>query len=103
MALVLKRIVNPYEAIKCDITKEWIMYPDYYYEDDQDGLVVSYNYYCDEKKRRRYEEALPDANYASNFAEYQILLKEKEREFLERTLFERPIFDNNKLKERGDE
>lgn len=103
MALMLKRITNPYEAVKCSITKEWIMYPDYYYEDDQDGLIVSYDYYCEEKKRRKLEKAEKDVNLATSAVEYKVLLKEKEREFLEKTLFERPIFDNNTLKKDGDE
>ncbi len=103
MALMLKRITDPYEAVKCSITKEWIMYPDYYYEDDEDGLIVSYDYYCEEKKRRRLEKAEPDVNRAMNSVEYRIMLKEKERQFMEKTLFERPIFDNNRLKKDGDE
>ena len=100
---MLKRIINPYEAVKCSITKEWIQYPDYYYEDDEDGLIVSYDYYCEEKKRRRLEKAEPDVNLATSSIEYRVMLKEKERQFLEKTLFDRPIFDNNMLKKDGDE
>ncbi len=103
MALVLKRITNPYEAVKCSITKEWIMYPDYYYEDDEDGLIVDYDYYCEEKRRRRLEKAEPDVNRAMSSVEYRVMLKEKERQFMEKTLFDRPIFDNNRLKKDGDE
>ena len=100
---MLKRITQPYEAVKCSIPKEWIQYPDYYYEDDEDGLIVSYDYYCEEKKRRRLEKAEPDVNLATSSIEYRVMLKEKERQFLEKTLFDRPIFDNNMLKKDGDE
>ena len=38
--LYLKRIVNDYEFLKCGISNELIAYGDYYYEDDEDGLIV---------------------------------------------------------------
>lgn len=103
MALVLKRIVNPYEAVRCSVTKEWIMYPDYYYEDDVTGEVVSFEYYYDEKMRRRLERNQPILDRALNGIEYKLAMKEAEREYLQKTLFERPIFDNNDIKDRGDE
>ena len=47
MALILKRVTNPYECVRCSITRKCISYGEEYYEDDEDGTIIDFNYYYD--------------------------------------------------------
>ena len=73
MALHLKRIVDPYFCCRCDITRKIIAYGDYYYEDDEDGFIVDYNYYYDRKMAEKMEKALldPEIQAAQDSISYQ--------------------------------
>ena len=42
MALILKRITNPYECVRCCITKKLISYGEEYYWDPIDNFVVDF-------------------------------------------------------------
>lgn len=95
MALELKRIVNPYECLKCHITGEIITYGDYYYEDDTDGLIVDFKYYYDTKQERKVREAEWEIERALDIQEYTQRMKQAERDFLTATLFDRNIKANN--------
>lgn len=97
MALVLKRITNPYECKRCSITRKIIAYGDEYYEDDEDGLIVDFNYYYDKKFAQKVEEAQPLVSDAMDRFAYQQRLMQKEREFLDKTLFDRPLAHENTL------
>lgn len=95
MALVLKRMIHPYEALKCHITGKILAWGDYYYEDDVDGLVVDFNYYYDTKQAMKQEQASYLIEEALTMKEYEIKMKEAEREFLHSTVFERPLRADN--------
>lgn len=93
MALHLKRITDPYFCCHCDVTRKIIMYPDYYYEDDEDGFIVDYNYYYDRKLAEQRQAALqnPEIQHAMDSMSYHTMMRQAERQFLERTLFERTL------------
>lgn len=92
MALHLKRITRFNECEKCSITKELIAYGDYYYQDDMDGVIVSYNYYHDMKLNIKRQEAMPALQEALSGLSYKQMLHEKERQFLAQTIFDRPLY-----------
>lgn len=97
MALQLKRMVNPYECVKCDITRKLIAYNHFYYEDDEDGLIVDADYYHRRKQQARVEEALlnPEINVPQDAMSYQVAMRQKEREYLDRGLLDRPVAGKN--------
>ena len=43
--LHLKRITHDYEFMRCHISDELIAYGDWYYEDDEAGLIVKFTVY----------------------------------------------------------
>ena len=93
MALHLKRITDPYFCCHCDITRKLITYGDYYYEDDEDGFIVDYNYYYDRKMANKIDQALqnPEINYAMDSMSYKTMMRQKEREMFDKTLFNRKL------------
>lgn len=95
MALELKRITLPYECIKCDITKEILVYGDYYYEDDVDGLIVDFRYYYDMKQQKKIEQAQVNIDRALTTQEYSQRMRNAERDFLTATVFDRPLKADN--------
>lgn len=104
MALYLKRITDPYFCCHCDITRKIIRYPDFYYEDDEDGFIVDYNYYYDRKMAEKMETALknPEIQYALDSMSYQTMMREAERQHLDRTMFSRKLA-TEELKEQREE
>lgn len=101
MALHLKRITDPYFCCHCDITRKIIAYGDYYYEDDEDGFIVDYNYYYDSKMSEKLTEALqnPEISHAMDSISYHTMMRQKERQMLDRTLFNREIASKVAFKE----
>lgn len=95
MALELKRIIHPYECVKCHVTGEIIAYGDYYYEDDVDGFIVDFNYYYDRKQEQKMREAEWEIERALDLQEYSQKMKQAERDFLTATLFDRPLKADN--------
>lgn len=101
MALHLKRITDPYFCCHCDITRKIIAYGDYYYEDDEDGFIVDYNYYYDRKMQEKINLALqnPEIQHAYDSMSYKTMMREAERQMLDRTLFNRKIASQIAYKE----
>ena len=101
MALHLKRITDPYFYCHCDITRKIIAYGDYYYEDDEDGFIVDYNYYYDRKMAEKTQAALqnPEISHALDSMSYKTMMRQAERQMLDRTLFERKLATNIAYKE----
>lgn len=101
MALHLKRITDPYFCCHCDITRKIIAYGDYYYEDDEDGFIVDYNYYYDRKMQEKINQALqnPEIQHAYDSISYQTMMREAERQMLDKTLFNRKIASQIAYKE----
>ena len=93
MALHLKRITDPYFCCHCDITRKLLAYGDYYYEDDEDGFILDYNYYYDKKMQEKINLALqnPEISYALDSMSYHTMMRQAERQMLDRTLFEREL------------
>lgn len=93
MALVLKRITWPYDCVKCDITRRLLSYGNYYYEDDEDGLIVDAEYYHQRKMANRYEEAMqnPELMSGADAMSYQAAMRAAERKYLDRGLLDRPV------------
>lgn len=100
--LVLKRMIHPYEVRKCKISDEFIVYGDFYYEDDQDGTIIKLTTYNKLKKEAK-EEAFDYSLLAraKSQKEYNELVKRAERDFLRATILDRPIFDQGHVKKNG--
>ena len=90
--LHLKRVLTPFAWERCHITGEYITYGDYYYFDDEDGLIVKASVYHEMKRRKR-EEEWDWTRYknAESEREYQEVCREKEREYLTEHLLERKV------------
>ena len=58
MALILKRITNPYECVRCSVTNKLISYGEEYYWDPIDNFIVDFEYYYDRKLAMKREEAM---------------------------------------------
>lgn len=93
MALILKRITNPYECVRCCITKKLITYGEEYYWDPIDNFVVDFEYYYDRKLAMKREEAMWKINQATSGLAYKQQMLNAERDFLEKTLYDREIYD----------
>lgn len=90
--LWLKRIVNDYEFLRCKVSDEIIAYGDFYYEDDEDGLVIKakvYNQLKERAKRNNFDYS--QLNNAVNQREYEMMLKQAERDFHSQTILERKV------------
>ena len=79
MALILKRITNPYECVRCSVTKKLITYGEEYYWDPIDNFVVDFEYYYDRKLAMKREEAID-----TNSHKYEKAELEKQIEILEK-------------------
>jgi hypothetical protein len=90
--LYLKRNVRFNELYKCGISGELIGPGDYYYEDDEDGLIVKATVYRrleKEKKEKEFDYTL--LNNATSQEEYRQMLIQATREFNNQGLFDRKI------------
>ena len=90
--LHLKRITRFNEFLRCKVSDQIMMYGDFYYEDDEDGLIVSAKYYHDLKKQRKEENwdySLRDGFESQK--EYQDQLREAEKALFESTVLDREI------------
>lgn len=100
--LILKRMIHPYEVRKCKLSDEFIVYGDYFYEDDEDGTIIKATVY-----KKLQQEARNEAfDYsllarAQNEKEYKELMKRAEKEYLNQTILDRPVFDQGHLKKNG--
>ena len=101
--LVLKRMIYPYEVLKCKMSGKFIVYGDFYYEDDEDkNLIISaveYNKIKKEAKLESFDYSL--LAKAQNQKEYRELVKRAERDYLRATILDRPIFDQGHSKKNG--
>ena len=90
--LHLKQVTQPFAWERDHITGDYIKYGQFYYYDDEDGLVVSRKTYMkvkDMKKREEWDYSrLQDA--ASQY-EYEQAIKEQTREFQMETLLNRKV------------
>jgi len=101
--LVLKRMIYPYEVLRCKMSDKFIVYGDFYYEDDEDkNLIISateYNKLKKEAKEQSFDYSL--LAKAQNQKEYNELVKRAERDYLRATILDKPIFDQGHYKKNG--
>ena len=90
MALHLKRITDPYFCCHCDVTRKIIMYPDFYYEDDEDRKMV-------EKTQIALQN--PEIQQSLDSMSYHTMMREAERQLLEKTMFNRKLATDVVLKD----
>lgn len=93
MALILKRVTHPYECVRCCITRKLISYGEEYYWDPNDNFIVDFNYYYDRQMAMKMEAAQEKVNKAMSMLDYKQQMLEAERAFLEKTMFDREIYD----------
>ena len=100
--LILDRMIHPYEVRTCALTGSMIVYGDYFYEDNTDGICVLAREYI-KLKRARQKESFDYSllSQAQSEKEYANMLKQAEKEMLQMNLLSRPIIDNGELKESG--
>ena len=88
--LHLKRVQYFTDFMKCHVSKEIIKHGDYYYEDDEDGMIIKASVYGKMKKEKFEDEFdYTKLNQAESIRDYESSLKEYEREFLKSTVFDR--------------
>ena len=93
--LHLKRVTQRYEFIKCKISGKIMTYGDWYYEDDDDGLIVDAIVYKDmERKQREEDWDYSRIQLAENEREYREKLREMQRKHLQETLLNREVAYN---------
>lgn len=88
--LHLKRVQYFTDFMKCHVSKEIIKHGDYYYEDDEDGMIIKASVYGKLKKEKIEDEYdYTRLNQAESLRDYESSLREYEREFLKSTVFDR--------------
>ena len=97
MALVLKRMTDPYVCKRCSITRKIISYGEEYYEDDVDGTIIDFNYYYDTKFAQKVQDSMYKVDESMDIFAYKQTMLQKERQFLNKTMFDRPLADQNCL------
>ena len=93
MALILKRITNPYECVRCSVTNKLISYGEEYYWDPIDNFIVDFEYYYDRKLAMKREEAMWKVHQATSLLSYKQQMLNAEIDFLEQTMYDREIYD----------
>lgn len=90
--LWLKRNTRFNELYKCKVSGELIGPGDYFYEDDEDGVIIKADVYYDLKKKKEEDEFdYTKLNNAQSQREYELMLQQYEREFLSQTILDRKI------------
>lgn len=105
--LWLRRNTNPYQLEKCGVSGELIAPGDFYYVDDEDGLIIKATIYKELKDRKKEDEwDYSKLNNAVNEYEYRNMLKEATRQMLYSSVLDRkvsgkydPTPESNELKE----
>ena len=92
--LHLKRVQYFNEFLRWDVSGEVIGYEDYYYEDDEDGLIVKATVYKElERRKKEAEFDYAKLQAAESQRDYQEKLRQYEKEFLAKTLLDRKVFN----------
>ena len=90
--LHLKRVPGFYEWIRCHVSGKIMTYGDWYYEDDEDGLIVDAIVYKQMKQTEKEENwDYSKLQMAQNEREYRQRLKELEKEHLKQGLLKRKV------------
>ncbi len=90
MSLILCRITEPNECIRCDIPYyKLLAYGDEYFIDTTDGAIIDFNYAYDRKWAEKREEGYNKAQQYMEGFDYISSLREAEREYMNKTLLDR--------------
>lgn len=90
MSLILCRITEPNECIRCDIPYyKLLSYGDEYFIDTTDGTIIDFNYAHDRKWEKKREEGYAKAQQYMEGFDYITSLREAEREYMNKTLLDR--------------
>ena len=90
MSLILCRITEPYECIRCDIPYyKLLSYGDEYFIDTKDGAIIDFQYAYDMKWQQKREEGQRKADMYMQDFDYISSLREAEREYMNKTLLDR--------------
>lgn len=91
--LHLKQNLSRTAFRRCFLSGQFILFNDWYYEDDETNKVYLYEAYWE---RRKYEEEqrfdYSKLLLAQRQEEYKEELKKYEREYLEQTILDKPVF-----------
>lgn len=100
--LILNRMIHPFEVRTCRLSGEMIVYGDYFYEDDEDGIVIKASVYKQLQKEAR-EDSFDYTllNQAKSEREYKELVKKAEQNYLKQTILDRKICENGVIKDSG--
>ena len=80
------------DFLRCGVSKQAIGYGDYYYEDDEDGLIVKAKVYQELKEKKRLNDwDYTLLNNAQNQYEYGKTMRQMERDYFATTLFDRKV------------
>ena len=90
--LWLKRITTFNEVKRCKVTEEYIQYGDFYYEDDEDGMVIKATVYRDLRDQYR-EDTFDDSRLrkAESQRDYEDALRPMQQDFWARDVVKRKI------------
>lgn len=90
MSLILCRITNPYECIRCDIPPyKLLAYGDEYFLDTADGAIIDFEYMHDRKWQQKKEEGYQLVDKYMQDLDYISSLHQAERDYLDKTLLDR--------------
>lgn len=98
--LILKRNIWPYEVIKCRMSDELIVYGDYYYEDDDDGLIVKATIYRKtlmDARKLAFDYTLLEQSKSEQ--EYKNAVKRAEKDYLRATILDRKVADQGEVRD----
>lgn len=96
--LVLKRITCANDFLMCKVSGEVICPGDFYYKDDDDGLIVRADVYHEYiKKKKESEFDYTKLNNAKSQQEYEEQLKKLEQQFLKDSLLDRKVILNGRI------
>ena len=87
MALILCRITDPYECIRCDVPYyKLLAYGDEYFLDTNDGAIIDFNYAYDRKWAAKKEEGYNKAQHYMENLDYISSLKEKKKKYMKKKI-----------------
>ena len=94
LMLHLKRVTHFNEWLRCMVSREYISYGDYYYEDDEDNFVVKASVYREEKLKKETEDMNnnPLLLQAKSQQDYKTALRQYEQNFYRDTLLDRKMY-----------
>lgn len=91
--LFLKRNTYFNELRRCDISGLHIGYLDYYYEDDEDGLIVKFEVYKKLKLQNKREKFdYKRLNEISSRIDYKAAIQRYEEDLLKDNILEREVY-----------